>query len=84
MADANKGAGRVRITVEFLDQTGSPWVVEADGFEVSQEAGIHRHHTPGNPVGDINHNGQQRLLIKAWKGCETYDSFQPETESIDV
>lgn len=25
-------------------------------------------------------NGQERLIIKAWKGCVTFDSFERETE----
>jgi len=26
-------------------------------------------------------NGQQRLVLKGWTGCQSYESFQPNTQT---
>ncbi len=76
-----KGAGRVRITIEMLDQGGEPAVIEMDDITIVQEAGINRHHPVDSPAANLSHNGQHRVEIKAWKGCPTFESFQAETQT---
>ena len=75
--------GRVRITIEFLDKPWKPSTVEMDGMVMTQEAGIHRTHRM-DPTPELTHNGQQRVVIHAWKGCQSYDSFQPDTENTEL
>ncbi len=80
--DPNVGFGRVRITIEFLDRPkAEKSVIEMDGMCFTQEAGIERKPNISSGAMDYGHNGQQRISIKAWKGCRTYDTFQAETEA---
>ena len=66
-----------KITVEF--ESGE--LVELNSseheFKTVFQRGVHRTHCDGLP--DVILNGQQRVMIKAWKGCEDFDSFQAET-----
>ena len=74
-----------RITIERMDlpegENEEPVVFE--GFEASwaANAGIRKTYEPSGPYINLSHNGQFTFLLKGWKGCRSYESFQPETWS---
>lgn len=74
---------RCRITIELLDHEGDPAVIEMDDCHIVEEAGIERRYDLNGEV-KLSHNDQYRIEIKAWKGCETFEAFQPETTYDEV
>lgn len=52
-----------------------------DACEFQQERGISQQFKPGHfDIQGLVPNGQERITLKAWKGCPTFDSFQMVTE----
>lgn len=75
--------GRVRITIELLDQPkAEPAVIEMDYCTISMGNGVHQSFDGQDVEARWSENGQRRFMIKAWKGCETYESFRAETSEI--
>jgi len=52
---------------------------EFEHMEYTMESGIKRTRKWGSYVTHIDQNGQNRVLIKAWSGCPTFESFQKES-----
>ncbi len=71
---AQPEAKRVRITIEV---EGKPtMVVTADQVSWDMELGIRRMGL--DPMrDDYQHSGQQRVAIRAWTGCDSFESFIP-------
>lgn len=69
---------RVKIKVE-IERDGKK--IERDytfdDVNIVEEYGIIRYLFDNES--HIASNGQQRLLIKAWKGCNTFDTFEQES-----
>lgn len=61
------------------EETGKEETVDVDLFDLEYkvEYGMNVYDSPGGcPV--VESNGQQRLMIKAWKGCNAYDNFKTD------
>ena len=73
--------GKVKVTVEFLDQPDQPpLVLEYAGAHIVQERGLMPiFHTPADSwIGKVDYvpNGHRRACIKLWSGCPTYEEFK--------
>lgn len=64
----------VAIIVEFEDGVKKRW--EYPAIEVNEEVGYRRQDIFQTDLAGYESNGHRRLTIKAWDGCETYDSFE--------
>ena len=64
-----------KITIVYDDKISE---FEFNDMEFSLERGIAKF--PDGSTGNMVFvpNGQQRLTIKAWKGCSSFDSFSTE------
>lgn len=82
--DPDRCGGRVRITLELLDQGGEPVVLEMDDFDMVEELGIHRHSSMSEIADRLSSNGMARVKIRAWRGCRSFDHFQKETKSTGL
>ena len=67
----------VKITIEYDDGTGT--IFEADDLKFSLENGVAFETLPLGLQRAVP-NGQQRILIKAWRGCAGYDHFTTEAK----
>ena len=58
---------------------GKTMTFEYDDVEIKQERGINTIYRSGllAPV-DIKPNGHQRMVIRAWKGCKTFEAFKAD------
>lgn len=66
----------VRVTIEIkgLD----PLVVEYEKHDFMQERGLNYvYANPWCPATDIVYNGHERMSIRLWTGCETFETFNP-------
>lgn len=67
---------RTKITIEMED--GETTVIEAEGLSYVAERGYEvRYDLNGEPAYRLN--GHRRFLLKAWSGCQTFDSFKART-----
>jgi hypothetical protein len=69
---------KVRITIEFLDESERPpAVLEYDNMEIVQEQGLNFIYDVKDwgKCSDITLNGHKRACIKLYSGCQTYESF---------
>ena len=74
---------RVKIKLE-IERDGKPkqeveYVYEKVHVEWAQ--GLIKHYDDQKHCTEIELNGQGRVLIKAWKGCNTFDTFEKESKA---
>ncbi len=52
-----------------------------DGVHADSEAGVIAGADPENPM-FVRHryNGHERMTLRAWSGCESFDDFQTDAE----
>jgi hypothetical protein len=67
----------VRVTIE--EKGLEPLVVEFDHVAFEQERGLNTIRENPWVVSDFEPNGQERMLIKLYTGCSSYDRFNPGT-----
>lgn len=62
-----------KVTVEIFHEGDSHTkVFEGFEFEMNQESGYNR----DSETTKVSSNGQQRVEIKLWKGCPTFEAFR--------
>jgi len=52
---------------------------DAEGFNHSEDRGISLARGKNGKYKEISSNGQYRVLIKGWRGCENYEQFVKES-----
>ena len=62
----------IRVTVDDCNGNVNTTEREFDGCDISEEKGI------CSENGSLSHNGQRRLCVKAWSGCDKFDDFKTE------
>lgn len=75
---------RFRVTVEDVNppegtKRQDPITFEGEHLDCVQERGVSILTGPGGRAADINPNGQERITVRLWTGCESFDSFQERT-----
>ena len=72
----NELTSKVKITI--FDGLGE-YLIYADDFTYTAENGVVYEDRPPGKKRPVP-NGQQRILIKAWRGCTGYDQFTTEAQ----
>lgn len=72
---------KIRVTIEREGEEPNVLEMEYEDAVICQERGYIETFSPF-PIGPVNiePNGHGRVLIKAWKGCASYDSFVSREE----
>ena len=70
---------KIKLISCFADGTEKESEWKFEGIHVSYERGLmKRYNYPDAMAIGIVPSGQERLQIRAWKGCRTWDSFVAE------
>lgn len=84
-ADSGPGIGRAKVIIVPEDPTQEPVRIDVDGLEYHYQRGVCRVMPDAGKV-EICYepNGQMRLQILAWRGCGSFDAFEPVTQRDPV
>jgi hypothetical protein len=74
-----RGIGKVIITIE-APAAGMKSTYTYSDAQIRQDRGIKFHSTSLVGPPDISPNGHERIIIKAWSGCKSWEEFEPRTD----
>ena len=66
------------LKLERVDGSTEECTFAGEDCECSWEKGIKRTYNPTKMQYEIEYNGHERVALKMWKGCSSFDSFVKE------